>query len=170
MSTVSDVEPETSASEPEPELEPEPEQKRDGAGEAAMWPIIDGVMRGAGLVVAVALAAVTAAFEAALTPLYWGEVRLPIALVLAVVGNVGLVWFTVAVTGRRLAVAAPALVWTAVLVVASARTTEGDLVLTGNNWVGIGTMLAGSVTFGVAGFALIRTGVRPAGSGPASRE
>ena len=35
---------------------------------------------------------------------------------------------------------------------------EGDLVLTSNNWVGIGTMLAGSVTFGVGGFLLVRSG------------
>jgi hypothetical protein len=160
MSTVSDVEPETETG----PAEPPPDD--GGAGRSGLLAVLNGIMQGAGFAVALLLAALSAAFEAALTPLYWGQVRLPVALVLAVVGNAALVWFTVVVTGRRIAVAGPALVWTVVLVVASSRTTEGDLVLTSNNWVGIGTMLAGSITFGVAAFVLIQRGVRPAGSGP----
>jgi hypothetical protein len=128
---------------------------------------LDLGMRIAGFVVAVLLAAFSAGVEAFLAPLYWGRFRLPVALLLAVAGNLGLVWFTVRVTGRRLAVAGPALVWTALMIMASTRTTEGDLVLTGDNWVGIGTMLAGSLTFAVAGYRLILAGARPVRSGPA---
>jgi hypothetical protein len=130
---------------------------------------VDLAIRIAGFVVALLLAAVSAAIEAFLAPLYWGSVRVPLGLLLAVVGNLGLVWFTVRVTGRRLTVLGPALVWTAVMVTASTRTTEGDLVLTSNNWVGIGTMLAGSLTFAAAGYRLILTGVRPARSAPPPR-
>jgi hypothetical protein len=72
-----------------------------------------------------------------------------------------LIWFTVAVTGRRLPVAAIAVAWVAVMVIASTRTGEGDLVLTDNNWVGIVTMLAGSLTFAVAGYRLVLTAFHP---------
>ena len=117
---------------------------------------------------ALLLAALTAAFEAFLTPLYWDETRLPVALVAAVVGNLGLVWFTAYVTGRRIAAAGPALVWVVIMVAASSRTSEGDLVLTDGNWVGIATMLAGSVAFAVAAYRLILAGARPS-AGPAPK-
>jgi hypothetical protein len=122
---------------------------------------LDFAMRGAGFVVAMWLTVLTAAFEAFLTPLYWDGHRLPVSAVAAVVVNVGLIWFTVTVTGRRLPVAAIAVVWVAVIVVASTRTGEGDLVLTDNNWVSIVTMLAGSLTFAVAGYRLVLTAFGP---------
>jgi hypothetical protein len=122
---------------------------------------LDRTARVAGFVIALMLAAVSAVYEAFLTPLYWGETRLPVSLVAAVVGNLALVWFTYAVTGRRLAAVGPALVWVAVMVTAASRSAEGDLVLTDNNWVGIGTMLAGSVAFAAAGYRLMLTGIRP---------
>jgi hypothetical protein len=122
---------------------------------------LDYAMRGAGFVVAMWLTVFTAAFEAFLTPLYWDGYRLPVSAVAAVVVNLGLIWFTVTVTGRRMPVAAIAVVWVAVIVVASTKTGEGDLVLTDNNWVGIVTMLAGSLTFAVAGYRLVLTAFRP---------
>jgi hypothetical protein len=114
-----------------------------------------------GFVIALTLAAVSAAYEAFLTPLYWGSTRLPVSLVAALVGNIALVYFTYVVTGRRLATVGPAVVWVVVMVAAASRTSEGDLVLTDNNWVGIGTMLVGSVAFAVAGYRLILTTVGP---------
>ncbi|GAA0959822.1 hypothetical protein [Virgisporangium aurantiacum] len=142
------------------------------APEAALKPVeppvpapwrrpVDLTMRIVGFVVALALTVLTAAFEAYLTPLYWGEDRLPVSVVAAVVVNLGLIWFTVEVTGRRLSVAAIAIVWVAIMVLASTRTGEGDLVLTDNNWVGIATMLAGSLTYAVAGYRLVLTAFRP---------
>jgi hypothetical protein len=122
---------------------------------------LDLTMRIVGFVLALCLTVLTAAFEAYLTPLYWGEHRLPVSVVAAVVVNVGLIWFTVEVTGRRLAVAAIAVVWVAMMVLASSRTGEGDLILTDNNWVGIATMLAGSLTYAVAGYRLVLTAFRP---------
>jgi hypothetical protein len=124
----------------------------------------------AGLALAVALAAVSAVWEAFLTPLTleWTSggqahfVRLPVALVCAVVGNAGLAWFTRAVTGKVLAVLAPFAAWVIPMVVAAGRTREGDLVLTSNNWVGLGTMFAGALTFAVTAYWLaIRSVPRP---------
>src|SRR3712207_3412712 len=73
---------------------------------AAPWvppPWLDATLRGLGFAVALALAALTAVHEAFLSALYWGEVRLPLAMLVAVAGNLGLVWFAYRVTGRRLA-------------------------------------------------------------------
>jgi len=38
---------------------------------------------------------------------------------------------------------------------ASSRQVEGDILLPGNNWVGLATIFAGSLAFGVAGYRLI---------------
>jgi hypothetical protein len=124
-----------------------------------------------GIVIAVGLAAVSAVWEAFLTPLAWqwtsgGHahfVRLPVALVCAVAGNAALAWFTHAVTGKTLAVLAPFAAWTVPMVVAAGRTREGDLILTGNNWVGLATMFTGALAFAVAAYWLtIRSLRRPA--------
>jgi hypothetical protein len=89
-------------------------------------------------------------------------VRLPLALVLAVAGNAALAWFTREVTGRTLAVLAPFVVWVGLMLVAAGRTREGDLVLTGNNWVGLVTMFAGALAFAAAAYWLtIRSLPRP---------
>ncbi|HEV7898151.1 MAG TPA: hypothetical protein VGP31_09945 [Planosporangium sp.] len=124
-----------------------------------------------GMVVAVALAAVSAVWEAFLTPLAWhwtsgghGHfVRVPVALLCAVAGNAALAWFTRTVTGKMLAVLAPFIAWTVPMVLAAGRTREGDLVLTSNNWVGLTTMFAGALSFAVTVYWLtIRSLRRPA--------
>jgi hypothetical protein len=122
---------------------------------------VDLGMRILGFVVAVCLTVLTAVFEVMYAPLFWDGYRVPVSAVAAVVVNVGLIWFTVAVTGRRLPVAAVAVLWVAVMVVASSRKSEGDLLLTDTNWVGIVMMLAGSLTFAVAGYRLVLTAFRP---------
>lgn len=122
---------------------------------------VDLGLRILGFVVAVCLTVLTAAFEVFLSSLHWNEYRLPVSVVAAVVVNAGLIWFTVAVTGRRLPVAAIAVLWVAIMVVASSRRTEGDLLLTDTNWVGIVMMLAGSLTYAVAGYRLVLTAFRP---------
>jgi hypothetical protein len=136
-----------------PELSPTPSR--------SLPPWLDRAARLVGFVIALMLAAMSAAFEAFLTPLSWGTTRLPVSLVAAVVGNLALVWFAYVITGRRLAAVGPAFVWVAVMVTAASRSAEGDLVLTDNNWVGIGTMFAGSMTFAAAGYRLMLTGIRP---------
>lgn len=124
-----------------------------------------------GVLVAVGLAAVSALWEAFLTPLAWTwtsgghahYVRLPIALVLAFVGNVALAWFTQALTGKVLAVLAPFLAWVAVILVAASKTREGDLVLTSNNWVALAIILVGPLGFAAGAFWLAVRSVRRPG-------
>lgn len=123
-----------------------------------------------GLVIATLLAGVSAIWEAFLTPLMatWTSggqahfVRLPVALLCALVGNAALAWFAYSVTGKMLAIAAPFLAWTAPIIMAAGRTKEGDLILTSNNWVGISTMLVGALTYAVVVYWLtIRSLRRP---------
>jgi hypothetical protein len=132
------------------------------AGPAPPWRRwADLGMRVVGFLVALALTVVTAVYEVLYSAQFWGEYRVPASVVAAVVVNVALIWFTVAVTGRRLAVVPVAVLWVAVMVVASSRRSEGDLLLTDNNWVGIVTMLVGSLTYAVAGYRLVLTAFRP---------
>ena len=119
---------------------------------AARW-----IHRVAGLLFTV----LTAVYEVFYSALYWGGYRVPASIVAAVVVNLALIWFTVAVTGRRLAVVPVAVLWVAVMVVASSRRSEGDLLLTDNNWVGIVMMLVGSLTYAVAGYRLVLAAFRP---------
>jgi hypothetical protein len=124
-------------------------------------PWLDRAERIAGLVVATALGGVTGVYEAFLTPSYWHGYRVPAALVLAIVLNAALAWFTNEITGTPMAVLLPAGVWVAVMLTASGRTTEGDLVLTSNNWVGLATMFAGALAFAVSVYWLVtRTALR----------
>lgn len=115
----------------------------------------DLAVRIAGGLVAVAGGLVTAVVEVFLTPLRIDGVRLPVSILLAIAGNLVLVWFTYRTTGRRGMVVLPFLVWMVVMIRASGRTAEGDLLLTGDNWVGLVTIFAGTAAFAVGGYRLI---------------
>jgi Family of unknown function (DUF6113) len=115
----------------------------------------DLTLRVLGALVAMAGGLVTAVLEVFLAPLRLGTVRLPLSLVLAVLGNLVLVWFTYRVTEKRAAIALPAVVWIVVMVLASGRTSEGDLLLTGDNWVGLLTILGGTIAFAGGAYRLI---------------
>jgi len=121
---------------------------------------LDRGVRVAGVVVFTALAAVSAVWEAYLTPLYWHHTRVPLALVAAVVGNAALARATFDVTGRAAVVLLPALAWLVPMFAAAGRTHEGDLVLTSDNWVGLATMFAGSLAFGATAYWLIVRSIR----------
>jgi len=131
--------------------------------------ILGLLLRVAGGVVAVGLAAAFAVYGAFLAPLYYpgSDIRLPVALVFALVGNPLLVWFTYRVTGHRLALLAPAAVWCGVWLAASGRTTEGDLLITGDNWVGLTTLFLGPLAFAAGAYLTVirrpaaRTSVDP---------
>jgi hypothetical protein len=128
--------------------------------------VTERLLRAWGLAVATGLGAVSAGYEAFLTPLTlrWtsgGQLhtaRLPVALVLAVAGNLALVWFTHLVAGRVVAVLLPAAGWTVVMMVAANRTAAGDLVLTGNNWVGLVTLFVGVLAYAVGAYRLVLRG------------
>jgi hypothetical protein len=126
--------------------------------------ILDQLLRFAGGLVAVGLAAAFAVYGAFLAPLYYpgSDFRLPVALVFALVGNPLLIWYTYRVTAHRLAVLAPAAVWCVVWLAASGKTTEGDLLITGDNWVGLTTLFVGPLAFAAGAYlTMIR---RPAAS------
>jgi len=76
-----------------------------------------------------------------------GSIRIPMAIVFAVVGNVALVWFARYATGVRWAPVLPGLSWFAVIVVALNTTTEGDRLLMPNDWVGTITLFGGTIAF-----------------------
>jgi hypothetical protein len=124
---------------------------------------VEPAVAGVGLLVAVGLAFVTALFEAFLSPLQSHGWRIPVSLVAAVVLNPAIVWFSWVVTRRKAAALLPAVVWMAVMFMAGNLTTERDLVITEptQNWVGVTTMVAGSVAFAIAGYRLILAGLPP---------
>ena len=74
---------------------------------------------------------------------------------LAVGANIALSWFAYEAVGRSWAVALPAMPWFVLMAVAAVRTAEGDLLLAGDNWVGLAMIVAGAMTFAVMGFRQI---------------
>jgi hypothetical protein len=109
----------------------------------------------AGLVLAVAMAVLTAILELQLSAIRAGGVFVGVSVPLAVAANYGIAWFAHRATARKWMVAPPALVWVGVMMIAAGRTSEGDVLLAADNWVGLVTIAAGSLTFGVVGFRLI---------------
>jgi len=129
-------------------------------------------LRVLGTLVGVAAAVVTAVLEAFLTPLWWDGVRVPLAVLLAVLTNLAVLWFTHEVTRSRLLTLLPGIAWMGVMIVLSARTTEGDIVLAGDNWVALGTILAGVAGYAAGAYRIVTrppaTETGPAGqAGPA---
>ena len=168
MTGVADLDPAAAPAPTEQPADQPPPREEAARPKRPLLAELDVLLRATGFAVGLGLAALSALYEAFMTPLYLGQVRFPVAVFAAVVGNLALVWFTVVVTGRRLLALGPAVVWVAVMVTASGRTTEGDLVMTNSNWVGIGTMIAGAVAFGAAGYWLVLRGSMMA-SGPKRR-
>ena len=106
------------------------------------------VIRVAGLVIAVLATVLTAALELFLSPLRLGGVPVGAAVVLAVVANLAICWFAVTTVGRRWALAPPWAVWTLIMFVAAGtRTTEGDYLISGSDWVALVMILLGSLAF-----------------------
>lgn len=138
----------------------------------------DQAVRGLGVLVAVVAAVALALLTAFLTPLHLGEVplldyrgavRLPLAIGVAVMANWALVWFTFRATEWKPLALLPGLVWMGIMIVLSARTTEGDIVLAANNWVAVVSIFAGVGAYAVAGYRLLVPPPPPARPGPPER-
>ncbi|SCL65648.1 hypothetical protein GA0070606_4177 [Micromonospora citrea] len=115
-------------------------------------PMLDLALRVAGGLVAVVGGVLTAVLELLLATLRVGGHLVGVSVLLAVVANVALSWFAHEAVGRRWAVALPALPWFVLMAVAAVRTAEGDLLVAGDNWVGLAMIVAGAMTFAVMGF------------------
>ncbi len=130
----------------------------------------DRVLRVVGVIVGVCLAAVTAFWEALLTPLhvtiFGAVVRLPIAPLVAIILNVGIFWFGRVVTGRTGLALLPAIAWFVVIFAAGNRTSEGDILIAGNNWVGVVTILLGALAWAAGVYVLMFWGRRHAPEPP----
>jgi hypothetical protein len=100
----------------------------------------------------------TALWEIFLSPVSaWGTM-LPVAPVLAILTNVGLVWFTRQVTGRTGLALLPGVVWFLTMFSGAVRTSEGDLLIPGNDWPGLVALLVGSAAWGITAYrAILRT-------------
>ncbi len=138
-----------------------PSGKRSGTAVppgAGAVPAGEVVIRVAGGVLVAWLSVLTAVVEAFLVPLRVGGTHLPLALVLAVVANAGLPYLGLWLTRHRMAAMLPALLWFVVILIFASGTSEGDVVLAGNDWVALTLLLLGSgaAAAGVY-FALLRT-------------
>jgi hypothetical protein len=113
-------------------------------------------IRSAGVVFSVLAAVLTAVLEIFLSPLRLGGVPIGVAVVLAVVANWAILWFAEATVGRRWAVAPPWAVWTLIMFFAAGtRTTEGDYLISGDDWVALVMILLGSLTFAFYTYRMI---------------
>jgi hypothetical protein len=117
--------------------------------------MVEPALRIGGTVVAVwaaALLGVVGAFE---TPARVGGVLVPVSVLLAVVGNAGLIRFAYVTTRHRGLAVLPGVTWIVLAFVATSGTREGDIVLTSTNWVGPVYLLAGAATVAVSAYRLL---------------
>ncbi|MBM7490742.1 hypothetical protein JOD64_001964 [Micromonospora luteifusca] len=117
--------------------------------------LLDLGLRLAGAIVVVVAGVLTGVLELLLATVRVGGQLIGVSALLAVGANIALSWFAYEVVGRRWAVALPAVPWFALMAVAAVRTSEGDLLLAGDNWVGLAMIVAGAMTFAVMGFRQI---------------
>lgn len=118
------------------------------AADRPAWPT--AVERlGGGLLVAAASLLVTLV-EGFLVALRVGTVRMPVSVAVALVCHPLLTVLMRAATRSKVAMIVPALIWAAVIWPLGVRRAEGDLVITGNNWVSIALLLVGATAFAMS--------------------
>jgi hypothetical protein len=117
--------------------------------------LLDLALRVAGGLVAAVGGVVTGVVELLLATVRVSGQLIGVSVLVVIGANVALSWFAHEAVGRRWAVALPALPWFGLMAVASVRTTEGDLLLAGDDWVGLAMIVAGAMTFTVMGFRQI---------------
>ncbi len=100
-------------------------------------------------------AVLVALLGAFLTPYRLGGILIPVSLVVVVAGLVAVTRFAYVATEHAGLSLVPGVLWLIVSLVLSARTTEGDLVLTQQNWVANVYLLVGSITLGVLGYRMV---------------
>lgn len=124
-------------------------------------PSDSGLIRVTGLVVSVVATPVTAVVELYLTPLRIAGVPIGASVIFAVAVNWVLAWFALHTTRRQWAVGVPWVLWTVVMLFAAgARTTEGDYLLGGSDWIALVMILLGSLSFAVFAYRMILGKIR----------
>jgi hypothetical protein len=117
---------------------------------------LDRTIRIAGLVIAVLAAIFSGLLELFFTTLRVGGFLIGVSILMAVVANTAIAWFAVTTTGRRWALGPPWALWTLMMLFAAGvRTTEGDYLLGGNDYVALVMILVGSLTFAVYSYRMI---------------
>lgn len=116
----------------------------------------DALLRIVGGVVVVVAALATATLELMFARIRVGGHLIGMSALLAVAANVVLSWFAQRAVGGKWAFALPAVPWFLLIAAAGSRTHEGDLLLAGD-WVGLLTVVGGSIAFAVMGFRSILT-------------
>jgi hypothetical protein len=111
--------------------------------------VLDIAITVGGLIVATLLGVGLAIVEALYSPLRVGGFRVPVSLLMAIVTNPLLGWFAFTTTRSRLAALLPAAGWCVVWILSAGRTSEGDLIITEDNWVGLLTLFAGPLAFAI---------------------
>lgn len=165
-STAADAQGET----PAPAADGEP-----GAAARVPWRGWDPAIRVAGVVVSIVAAFLSGVLEVLLSTLRAGDVvtiwrgdpigsgsgpLLGVSVLLAIAANLGIAWFAVGTTRRRWALGPPWALWTLLMLYAAGvRTHEGDYLLSGDNWVALGMILAGSLAFAIYSYRMILQGI-----------
>ncbi|MEV1285744.1 hypothetical protein [Micromonospora sp. NPDC049679] len=117
--------------------------------------VVDPVLRVLGGVISVVAALLTAALELLFATLRVGGVLIGLSVLIAIVANLALSWFAQQTVGAKWALALPSIPWFAAMVLAAGGTAEGDVLLSGKNWVGIVTIFVGVTVFTVVAFRLV---------------
>ncbi|TDB72644.1 hypothetical protein [Micromonospora sp. KC723] len=117
--------------------------------------LLDLALRVAGGIVSAVGGVLAAVLGLVLTPVRVGGHLIGVSVPVTIAAAIVLSWFAYATVGRKWALALPALPWFALTAVAAVRTAEGDLLLTGDNWVGLAMITAGAMTFAVMAFRRI---------------
>ncbi|GAB3175007.1 hypothetical protein FHX75_1369 [Micromonospora palomenae] len=117
--------------------------------------LLDVALRIAGGLVSVVGGVLVALLGLLLSTVRVGGHLIGVSVLVTIGAAIAVSWFAYATVGRKWAVALPALPWFVLMAVAAVRTTEGDLLVAGDNWVGLGMITAGAMTFAVMAFRQI---------------
>ena len=120
-------------------------------------PWLDRLIRIGGGIVTVWAATLLAIVESFLVPARIGDAHVPLAGLIAVVGNVALPLLMLYLTRHRLVALLPGLAWFVVVIMATSPTSEGDLIIT-SMWTGVVLLIAGAGTIAVMGYLLLASG------------
>lgn len=123
--------------------QPEPAERKPS-------PALEMLIKVSGALVAVLAALFSGLLEMFTTTLRVGGYLICVSVVAAIVGNYAIAWFTVRTVGRVRAVALPGLVWVGLMLFAAGyRTSEGDYLIAGDNYVALVMIFAGSITWAI---------------------